>query len=436
MSLLAQPGPNGAEFVYEEPPEYAQVVTRAHPIQTEHAYQLSKRSKYRLSLALTSRARDAREQPHFVQRDEIMGSVELTLNHEEVIRSVTISVIGDLFLRTEATRFLSIVQQLHASDAREVSPSSILSPVIRSGKLKGQHTWSFRIQLPKGVVFSEERNRYQLPPSLCDTGTRARVQYSIVVRMKRGIWSSGQRLAIPFEYTPLTRPSLPSIMRQISYMEQRPLIGPDEDSDGWKSLPAVNIYGKAFSVQLVEVTVTLLSILKYTGGLTRRSYQLSYTRGSIIPLSLSMSASDQQVLDLLSAPSTPQVHLVRKATVIPHMGVPTARALLPWDSNVETVGTAIWWRTPHPGSVERSRRRHLQGEIRVPKDLPPNCSILNFSIEYQITFETLKAVAFSITSKIPPTIEPVEITTTTPQAPLPVGLLVTPTILGDRSEIV
>lgn len=46
-------------------------------------------------------------------------------------------------------------------------------------------------------------------------------------------------------------------MRQISYMEQRPLIGPDEDSDGWKSLPAVNIYGKAFSVQLVEVTVTV-----------------------------------------------------------------------------------------------------------------------------------------------------------------------------------
>lgn len=124
MSLLAQPGPNGAEFVYEEPPEYAQVVTRAHPIQTEHAYQLSKRSKYRLSLALTSRARDAREQPHFVQRDEIMGSVELTLNHEEVIRSVTISVCIPLVSRLTVPlfppRFQSVILQLQMPDRSRV----------------------------------------------------------------------------------------------------------------------------------------------------------------------------------------------------------------------------------------------------------------------------------------------------------------------------
>ncbi len=104
-------------------------------------------------------------------------------------------VIGELSSKIDVARFLSITQQLHVSDVNEVLPSSITLPVVNSGKLKGRHTWPFSIRLPKGVgiILSDERNNYRLPPSFLDTRNKTRVQYHIVARVKKGALSSGQR---------------------------------------------------------------------------------------------------------------------------------------------------------------------------------------------------------------------------------------------------
>lgn len=65
---------------------------------------------------------------------------------------------------------------------------------------------------------------------------------------------SPTRLATEFEYTPLLRPVQPSILRQIAALENHPLIGPDGDPEGWKTLEPVVLRGKVFSTRPVEAT--------------------------------------------------------------------------------------------------------------------------------------------------------------------------------------
>ena len=44
------------------------------------------------------------------------------------------------------------------------------------------------------------------------------------------------RLKTAFGYVPSIRPDPPSLLRQLAYQEVSPLVGPESDPDGWKTL--------------------------------------------------------------------------------------------------------------------------------------------------------------------------------------------------------
>lgn len=400
-----------------ELPSYHQVsqgrrTTNAHP-QVEHAYHLTKGGRRWLSLHLRSRAEHPGQQPSFIQSQLITGSVSLDLRNEVLIRSISVHVIGEL--SADAHRFLTITRQLHVSDLNEVSSDTPEQPVVHAGKLVGKHTWPFTIRMPRGVCIVPNdgtRHMFRLPPSL---DGKARIRYHILVRVKRGTLSSGQRLVVPFTYTPQARPAQPSILRQIAYLENSPLAGPDGDPDGWRTSQPVKICGKIFNARSIEVTCTL-SIAR----------PLCYTRGTAIPLTMTISSSDSQALDLLSSPIAPSVRLLRLAEFSPTILSSATKVVGPWEAKPEIVGDAVWWLVPDvSGAAAEETSRCLHGEIKIPEDAPPNCRILNFQLQYAVALFPFKAVAFTPavlhTSQLHS--ENVEIVTVHAQGPRPVAYL-------------
>lgn len=47
------------------------------------------------------------------------------------------------------------------------------------------------------------------------------------------------------------------MLRQLAYMEGTPLVGPDEDRDGWETLPAVHVRGTIFSSRKIGAVCTV-----------------------------------------------------------------------------------------------------------------------------------------------------------------------------------
>ncbi|TCD64045.1 hypothetical protein EIP91_004594 [Steccherinum ochraceum] len=307
----------------------------------DHAYHLVKNGKQWLTLSLRSQAGNDDKTPRFNQGHPITGSVRLALTNEAVIRSVSIMVTGELTSPAYYSRFLTMTRQLFVSDTNEVDLTLRDAPKAFAGKLKGEHTWPFSIRLPKGVciVLSDAvKHNFRLPPTLTDLQSKAQIHYRVVVRVKKGLLNSDTRLSTEFTYTPLLRPTEPSILRQIAYLENQPLVGPEGDLEGWKSVEPFILTGKVFNARPVTAECT--------------------------------------ALDLLSIP------------------VNSLEVVSPEDCHPEAVSTAVWWAAQERGGNTRERRV-LHGEVNIPQDAPPSCRIVNFKLQYAITFLHLKAVGFT-----------------------------------------
>lgn len=127
-------------------------------------------------------------------------------------------------------------------------------------------------------------------------------------------------------------------------------------------------------------------------------HQLSYTRGTVIPLVLTLASPDAQALGLLAAPSIPDVRLLRHVS---HDRAAAAKAKaarldaagncrgvrggsLPGvDFKVSTkfIESAVFWPSAEGAqdNLEHGRQR-LDGEIRLPSDLKPSCAIAQFEL--------------------------------------------------------
>lgn len=105
-----------------------------------------------------------------------------------------------------------------------------------------------------------------------------------------------------------------------------------------------------------------------------------YTRGSVIPCYMTLEGSESPVLDVLSAPSSIVVCLRRRVRFYNKSSSP--RRDVAWNEAVEDMGTAIWW--PSSSARSDSLTRHLEGEIRLAKDLRPTSEMGHFSISVSL----------------------------------------------------
>lgn len=62
-----------------------------------------------------------------------------------------------------------------------------------------------------------------------------------------GELTESSRLSTTLNYMPLSRPSPPSRLRQLAYMQHTALLGPDSDPEGWRSSPSSRTRGKLLS---------------------------------------------------------------------------------------------------------------------------------------------------------------------------------------------
>ncbi|KAK7436992.1 hypothetical protein VKT23_006722 [Stygiomarasmius scandens] len=383
------------------PPAYSRRIPSAaassifsvDPQRFEHAFHLERKGHKWLTLYVRSRSRNATEPPVFLEGDEISGRVELDLDKVENIKGITVAVQGGTTaVGQEELLFLDIAQPIWTPDPRRKS----------SDKLEGQHSWNFSITLPRQVVVSQlsgsgsesgSRSRSQsssasgpptfnLPPNFSERASPAYIDYKLVVTVKRGTFKANQILSPYFAYVPRTTPEPFSRLRQRAYRTNTGLVGPDGDPEGWKVIGPILIRGTLFNVRKVEVQCTLAI-----------GAPLSYPVKSPIPFFISLTSrdSDDQALDVLSAPSAIKLFLVRSMAT-------GSDAIIDDDSVKrrsnnffkEGVGQAIFW----PSSEGSMGMRQLQGELEIKQGLKPSFVFPRLSIRYTLDLLPFEAPGF------------------------------------------
>ncbi|KAH9848132.1 hypothetical protein C2E23DRAFT_941244 [Lenzites betulinus] len=349
-------------------------VTRAP---TEHQYHLpTSKSRPWLSLSVLSKAPASTYLPAFYQGEPITGSVTLRLEKEEPIKSVSVQVLGQM--TSSATDVLTF---LHTSTAVWPASSSASFGVVPAtsnpGKLFGEYTWPFSVTLPDHCTLKSPgvpEQQFSLPASFSERMARVHIQYQIVVTVHRSRFRVDSTLGTVIGYLPIIRPDPPSTPRQIAYMENSPLIGPDGDPDGWLSLEPLPIQGSVFSTRTVDATCTL-ALAK----------PLCYTRGTAIPCLMTIETTDPQALDLLSAPRSPVVRLLRRISAqdTGPFNVPKPLPGLEFESTVQEVATAVWW-SEHARDRLTPQKRVLHGEIHLSASLKPSCRFGKFELSVSV----------------------------------------------------
>ena len=61
-------------------------------------------------------------------------------------------------------------------------------------------------------------------------------------------------------YVPLIQAGAPSVARQLAYAEHQPLLGPDDDPNGWQTLEPVTVRGTVFGNREVAVDFKVCSL--------------------------------------------------------------------------------------------------------------------------------------------------------------------------------
>ncbi|KAH9928377.1 uncharacterized protein B0H18DRAFT_1157817 [Fomitopsis serialis] len=297
-----------------------------------------------LWLTVESRAKSSQQRPLFVTADTVRGTVEINSEQAGRPKEISIAVTAGLTaVGQEEERFLYVSQTLWSGK----DPSANTLPTGRS-------SWPFEITLPEEITRTSRVKASSptcpLPPSFSEKGSPAYIDYKLVATVRRGLFKSNQTLACPFVYLPVTRAEPPPRLRLAAYRDGTALVGPDGDPEGWQIAPPAKVTGTLFDSRQVDV-----------------EYKLTCARGSPIPLSVTVTSDDEQALDLLSAPTSIRLHLIRTRVLGPHAM-----------SEDERVGTAYFW--PSDAGAQDRGKRALWGEILAKSDSKPSFACPGFSL--------------------------------------------------------
>jgi hypothetical protein len=161
----------------------------------------------------------------------------------------------------------------------------------------------------------------------------------------------------------------------MAYQNDSPLIPPEGDPEGWKTLPPAVLHGKIFAARYIDVQCTL-----------SLATPLSYTRGTVIPLFLTLSSADAQGLHLLASHKTINVWLGCRVRyhMCPSHARKSIQTGLEWKEVTEFLESAVWW--PADDSAEDYRGKRMNGEIRLSKNLMPSTSIAHLTVKVNKSF--------------------------------------------------
>ncbi|KAJ7261798.1 hypothetical protein B0H12DRAFT_1322015 [Mycena haematopus] len=416
---LQHPPPSTGQTSLPDPPPSRQL--------KEYTFDLfNKSGKPWATLFLRGDAEHSKSVPAFVEGTPVAGEVRLDLESGEAIHAVILSIKGQIITGATPSEMVPFIDLSTTLWSRSVGdPRNPTSDGNKwSEKLKGKYIWPFSISLPPTVSlpFVGRNEVFRLPETFFERHTRGQIEYEIAVRFTRAKLRSDHRLSTTFNYLPLSRPSPPSRLRQLAYLQHTALLGPDSDSEGWQSSTFVKTRGKlSSSSRSVDATCSL-----------SLATPLCYTRGTTIPCAIVIECGDPEALELLSSPGALVVRLRRSVRF--HTGDKTAAhygdvpSKLVWKEELDHSELASWWpaadRTLAIDSTEtiavNEFRKVLRGEIYLRPDLITSTSIAHFRIEYSVVLFPFDAPGYESLDSEPIIIEPVEIVSEHAEGPLPI----------------
>ncbi|KAL5525677.1 hypothetical protein ACEPAG_7013 [Sanghuangporus baumii] len=293
----------------------------------EHIYSLfDSRNTPWASLKLVSNVGSPRFLPAYFEGQSIQGKLELDIRKPETILGISLTVSGTIMAANapDPRVFWELTRVIWNTDMGDPRASSHISPPPPPSaptsskakekaysKLVGSYSFPFSIQLPSTCLVTLRSKQppvtLPLPPSFSEKGASQFINYEITVRIRRGPLRIDSKLGTHFGFAPRTRPPAPSLLRQLAYQDNRPLVGPNGDPDGWTVLPPILVRGKLFGVRMVEAICTFALALP-----VRILSSLTYSRGHPLPLMLTITCNDTQALDLVFASQNISVHLIRE----------------------------------------------------------------------------------------------------------------------------
>ncbi|KAF5363470.1 hypothetical protein D9756_000170 [Leucocoprinus leucothites] len=286
------------------------------------------------------------------------------------------------------------------------------------GTLHGSYSFPFTIPFPtsvewryptqaKGSLDSQTKPvlTYETPPSFREKRVASAVVYELVCEVKHGALRSHSRTMTEIIFTPKKVSPPASEKRQIAYREDALLPWPLADPDGWHALPAVMIRGQ-YQSRPVEAKCILhlakpVHALPLVGLISTPKlgfYQLSFTRGTIIPCFFSLSCHNFAFLEALATPHTINFHLFRE---IGHLVQTPLKEKGGKRANTRTtkrahIAKAVWWKPPKMDTPPALTEIFLEGEVHLPKSLLSSCDFPLFMIEY-----TMELLPFTLASFTP-----------------------------------
>ncbi|TDL20412.1 hypothetical protein BD410DRAFT_370315 [Rickenella mellea] len=381
----------------KQPPSYESHVSDLNPLSTVkhtrlHAFSNGRK---RLILMVDSRGPSEESLPIFFEGETITGSVELHLDKaERNLTHVELFInghVGKIDPPLESKPIFEHAETLWDSslgDPRETAAGQS-SQSSKPHTLLGRYTWSFSFAIPRHfeaskIVRSRTSQTHKLPPSLSEGA--GFVSYAIGTKIKRKTTLNPiqkwlfffryrltnphdiiiHRLSTFFVYAPRSEPASFSPLRQAAYRENTPLLGPENDPQGWKVFPSVVMSGRYDLHEFFDVN------LRCTLALAN---PLSYTSGTVIPLAMMLESVDEKILgsSFISRPYFPKIKFYRK---------------IRGEGSTEDYILATWSILEDPQHTPSPLKRMLYGEIKLPQDLTPSFDLGNVFVKYVVEMFT------------------------------------------------
>jgi len=363
----------------------------SHP---EYSISLDTKGRPWLSIFVRSRATTATTNPIFLQGDVIKGRVEIDLKSNEAIKSITLETLaGTTFVGQEEEFFLKVSQTMWAP-----SPGT-------PAKLTGKHSWPFEYTLPSEVRVVDPKtgvaSMYPLPPNFSERASPSYIMYKLVVTVKRGIFKVNQVLTCNISYTPVIKGERPSALRELSYSENIPLLGPLGDPEGWKVFGPIHIKGTLFGVKEVAFDCTLAV-----------ATPLSAAVGSPIPLIITITTDDDQLRDTLNTDSI-RLALTRSMDNSTEQ-LPDGAPRRSDNYFQENSGMGYFWLSSQETHPPDPKTKVMQGEMEIHRSLKPSFIFPRFTIEYSLDLLQFQTPGFVPTSNEPLLSIPVKIANRNP----------------------
>ncbi|KAL1732311.1 hypothetical protein EV714DRAFT_206910 [Schizophyllum commune] len=347
----------------------------------EYTLHMTHKKRVWASLKLVSHApasRSAGDAPAFMEGNPIKGTMTLDLDSAEPITKVYIEISGrylnDRYPYRQDFTFLSLTQNLWTTG--DGDPNQSGDQRFR-GKLKGYYRWPFSVELPTRMSVPHDlqsgaaTDAIRLPPTFLEKDVPASIYYYFeAVIVRGGLFRHHHKISTMFFYHPRVQPPPASELRQLAYRTRSSILGPEEDPSGYltrKVKTRGTLYGKRDVFTSISLSLAL---------------PLSYTRGTVIPCSLTISCPDAPALDALARPAHLFVHLQRRlsmrvAAPAGHRRIMATAPPMPADQTAP-ISRAVWWPA---ATATGGQRATFRGEIWLPRNLKPSFAIPYFSID-------------------------------------------------------